>query len=146
LYTYHDNIPAWNINYLKQHDVLLEFSQGNIIYFKGFTKYFSDAIDSFLNGNRFQGQGNIMYLNFQNSYLNMPQWFKDQYSIPLAYETVITNVGIEQGQAVRYGINSNTYYDIIAEVIDGSLQINAHESGTYVAPEVSSVTLQPINR
>jgi hypothetical protein len=76
----------------------------------------------------------------------MPQWFKDQYSIPLAYETVITNVGIEQGQAVRYGINSNTYYDIIAEVIDGSLQINAHESGTYVAPEVSSVTLQPINR
>jgi hypothetical protein len=146
LYTYHDNIPAWNINYLKQHDVLLEFSQGNIIYFKGFTKYFSDAIDHFLSVNQFQGLGSIMYLNFQNSYLNIPQWFKDNYADSLSYETVISNVGIEQGKAVQYGINSNTYYDIVAEVIDGSLEITAHESGTYIAPTVSSITLQPINR
>jgi hypothetical protein len=146
MYTHHDNIPAWNINYLKQYDVLLEFSQGNIIYFNGFTKYFSDAIDSLLSGNFFQGQGNIMYLYFQNSFLNIPQWFKDNYAVSLSYETVISNVGIEQGKAVQYGINSNTYYDIVAEVIDGSLEITAHESGAYIAPTVSSITLQPINR
>jgi hypothetical protein len=145
VYTGHDYIPAWNINYLKDHDVLLEFSQGNIIYFKDFTKYFAQAMDYYIDLNP-TGVGPISYLHSQNSFLNLPSWFKDSIPQTLEYETVLENVGIEEGKAVRYGINTNVYYDIVAEVIEGKLEINAYQSGTYVSPVVTTIILQPINR
>ena len=46
---------------------------------------------------------------------------------------------------LTYGVAGNTYYDIVAEEIDGEIVIKQYVKGTYQKPQIK-VVLQPLNR
>ena len=46
---------------------------------------------------------------------------------------------------LKYGINGNTYYDIVVEEVDGEIIVNQYVRGTYEKPQIK-VILQPLNK
>jgi hypothetical protein len=46
----------------------------------------------------------------------------------------------------KYSLSGKENYDFVVEEIDGQMEIKAYITGTYVASETTSITLQPINR
>jgi len=59
---------------------------------------------------------------------------------------IIEDVDLEDGKILRYGLAGNTYFEIVPEISQGTLTFKAYETGSYVAPPQTSVTLQPINK
>ncbi len=44
-----------------------------------------------------------------------------------------------------YGINGNTYYEVVVEEVDGEIVVNKYIKGTYIKPQIK-VVLQPLNK
>lgn len=70
----------------------------------------------------------------------------------LPKELLKNNVVVERSpetnnyDLVEYSVSGKKTYDLVFEIIDGEKKINLYETGTYVAPPTTTITLQPINR
>ena len=80
--------------------------------------------------------------------------FNSLISIPIGFELATEHrdikvnsdsVGVENGELVQFGISGNIYYELILEIFDGKPTFIPYLKGTYIAPEPTSITLQPIN-
>ena len=58
---------------------------------------------------------------------------------------LLDECSIENNAVLCYGINGNTYYDIIAEEVNGEIVIKQYVKGTYKKPQVK-IILQPLNK
>ena len=81
----------------------------------------------------------VGYYNDFYSVLNTCDVLEDHYVL------LIENCVYENYAFLTYGINGNTYYDIIVEEIDSALSIKKYIAGTYTTPQII-IEFQPINR
>lgn len=122
---FRNDTNIYNTRYLEKDDLLIGYTEQNKVvaypnFFNNLKKYFFPDEET---------------ANYLESYI--------------VIEDVIYEKDREwwDGSFVRYDLNGKQTYEIIAERnANNELIINAYLAGTYVAPETTTVTLQPINR
>jgi hypothetical protein len=118
--------PFYNTELLKEYNIILEFSDRKLYYYKDFWE-----------GVRFETESR--YFNIDGSLHNISNFSQSR-------QLLLEDIDIEDGKLLRYGLNSNTHYEIIPEIENGQLVLNSYITGTYVAPPTITITLQPVNR
>jgi hypothetical protein len=145
----------WHPLYLKDHDLLVEYVDGKVTVFNNISIFFEQSLDAVYNWsiNRFGQWSRISadgpltgsIISWFNSTTHFLDIVKEE-NITLDYYQILTDVGMENGEIIKFGINGNIQYELIAELINDELIIVPYVKGTYVAPAVTTITLQPINK
>ena len=83
------------------------------------------------------------YTGVNENYYREPL-FNDSHFVP---EVVLENCSISDDKTsfLTYGVNGNTYYEVVVENVNGQVQVNSYVSGTYERPQ-TKILLQPINK
>ena len=127
-YDYYDD-KLYSFNYIKQFDVCLYFDVSE-------QTVYSHTIKDIRNRFIYQWVG-FNSFSCPKSYVFAPE----------QCAKVLENTDIDDShkEFLKYGVNGNTYYEIVVEEVNGEVRVNSYVSGTYVAPEIK-IILQPINR
>ena len=111
----------FNADYLEEYNILIEFYNGCVYYYDDvWTSYDSSS----------------------KNWMTSGGLINDRAFTP---KTVLEDCNLENNKILVYGISGNTYYDIVAESVNGQMVINQYVSGTYQKPQIK-VILQPINQ
>jgi len=140
--------PVWNISYFRNNGILIEYRNGKIyiISIKNYLKKLY-SYSGFSNN-----QSNRWTINVTNSIIEFATsadgvgFNVRNENIFLDYIMVLEDVGMENGEIIRFGVDGNTTYDLILEEVNGELTLVPYVKGTYVAPPPTTITFQPINR
>jgi hypothetical protein len=122
MYLYGNLDVLYETSFIKEYNVVLEYSQGKLYAFYNFW-------ESFLT-------------NDKTDYVNKKLLDLENFSPTL----LIENITFEEGKIIKFGLSGNVYYDLIPEYKNNRWVITPYESGTFVAPSVPTITFQPINR
>jgi hypothetical protein len=139
--------PTNNISYLKDRDIIIEYQDGKIGIIQNFSEYLRKLYYHFKNTNiyHFASYSNGPISRFPNNDDLLAAKLINE-NIFLDYELVLEDVGMENGEIIRFGVDGNTTYDLILEEVNGELTLVPYVKGTYVAPPPTTITFQPINR
>lgn len=127
-----DGVGTYTSEALLDDDILLVFYKDKNVY------YIADFYTTFLP--RFGDLEGFSGFGLDQSAGNDPASY--------GYTLLLENCEIVNGKPCQYGLNGNTYYDIVAKAgEDGEIHPVPYVEGTYVAPCVSELEkiLQPIN-
>ena len=114
----------YNVKYLEKYGIVTVFFNGTLYYYYNIF----GTLDGFEAGN----YSNTLSLTEDCAF--QPIKVLENCSLSDDYVSVLT-----------YGVAGNTYYDIVAEEIDGEIVIKQYVKGTYQKPQIK-VVLQPLNR
>jgi hypothetical protein len=138
----------FSMDYLTDYDILVTRSEGGTLIgtYNVMNLLYSYHME---NQNPFPGPGNPWWINtydngsyaFTYTYsINLGQLFPDESFI------IIQDAQIFENKLVKFGLEGNTYYDLVPELLSDKWILTPFITGTYIAPPTTSVTLQPINR
>lgn len=107
------------------------------------------CIDNFWN--IFNGMTDEDYTNINVLAGSIIYWTVFENNLPNEFNKKVVLDQVDEVNLINniysiFSLSGTIYYDLILEFVDTSWTINSYISGTYVAPPISSVTLQPINR
>jgi hypothetical protein len=146
----------WNALYLSQYDILLEYTNGKIYVIKNVSEFMSETFEFFnsiynerdWNWNPGSGGTHSSLIDSFNNINFIWAWssFDLKSHVDLDYELLLDDVGFENGDLIRFGIDGNITYELILEDVDGRITVVPYVKGTYVAPPAATITFQPINR
>lgn len=120
----------YNVGNLEEHNILIEFRNGNLYYYKNVW----DAFE----------QSAMTYDEAQQA--DVGKQSLDDYA-GFEANLILSNCSLDciENAILAYGVNGNTYYDIVAEEVNGEVVIKQYVKGTYQKPQVK-ITLQPLNK
>ncbi|MBQ8884935.1 MAG: hypothetical protein IJY62_00975 [Clostridia bacterium] len=127
----------FNTSFLEKYGIIIEYYNYTIYYYSNVWETFN----TFKNE-----QGYIVDKNAPREigfFYRNESMTKDSNFTPIK---VLENCNISDDHTsfLTYGIHGNTYYDIVAEEVDGEIVINQYVKGTYEKPQVK-IILQPLN-
>jgi hypothetical protein len=115
-------IDWFNTEYLEKYGILIEHKKGNIYYYKNMWDIFANVEESveYRDNTWSEGFSGICIL--------------ENCTLSDTFDSFLT-----------YGIHGNTYYEIVAEEVNGEVVINQYVKGTYQKPQIK-IILQPLNK
>lgn len=118
--------------YIERCDVFLYYSDNTLYYFDNIWDNFRNTAQQVT-----ESTGYLYYGNDENI-------LEDIAFIP---HVVLKNCSLDvnKNAILKYGINGNTYYDIVVEEINGKIVVNQYVKGTYEKPQIK-IVLQPLNK
>ena len=121
-----------NTSNLEEHDIIIEFHDGKLYYYSNVWESYKTAAVIY-DGHFSTDSG------YDEKYLSDYESFTDNL--------VLENCSIDgiKDSVMAYGIHGNTYYEIVAEEVNGEIVINQYVKGTYQKPQVK-IILQPLNK
>jgi hypothetical protein len=141
----------WNPRYIKNYDYIVEFFEGKIYLIKNVSSLLGNMLDLYTNSIDMSGYPLELYNQGDSiiNYFNRSDYFFTPFrnaGYSVEFEVILENVGIDNGEVVKFGLEGNVIYDLIPEVVNGVYKLVPYVRGTYVAPPPTSITFQPINR
>jgi hypothetical protein len=139
------SLSSFNIKLIVEYDILLYYSNNQIVSVSSFSNKVNDFFDFYNDGiYDFSSDGGWI-----RDYSDNRRWAEirqiDHYSI-FDPKIIITNASLDGNLVVTFELSGNVYYDLVPEFIDGVWVTKPYITGTYVAPPTTSITLQPINK
>lgn len=121
-----------NTSNLEKHDILIEFQDGKLYYYSNVWDAYTQACG--IHEDLFLGDS-----DYDKEYLSDYESF--------AANLVLENCSIDgiKDAVMAYGIHGNTYYEIVAEEVNGEVVIKQYVKGTYQKPQIK-IILQPLNK
>lgn len=121
-----------NTSNLEKHDILIEFQDGKLYYYSNVWDAYTQACD-------------IHEDLFLNDSDDDKEYLSDYESF--SANLVLENCSIDgiKDAVMAYGIHGNTYYEIVAEEVNGEVVIKQYVKGTYQKPQMK-IILQPLNK
>ena len=118
-----------NTSNLEENDIIIEFHDGELYYYSNIWQAYKTAAVIY-NGH---------FATDSGSYLSDYESF--------TANLVLENCSIDgiKDAVMAYGVNGNTYYDIVAEKVNNEIVIKQYVKGTYQKPQVK-IILQPLNK
>lgn len=114
----------YNFDYIPSYDVLLEFTDGKLFVINNIYNLLQECVGV----NQCIGYFDPLAQNYNDKKL------------------LLDSCSFENNKILSYGINGNTYYDIVVEKdANGNIVVNQYVSGTYTKPQIK-IQLQPINK
>jgi hypothetical protein len=147
MYLYSPGKPTWNISNFKNNDIIIEYRDGKIYIINRFKDYLKKLYSlPVFSGYNSKISLSDSIIEFATNLQNLSEVQLSSQNISLDYEMLLENVGIENGEIIRFGVDGNITYELILEQVNGELKLVPYVKGTYVAPPPSTITFQPINR
>lgn len=115
---------------LEKYDVIIEFYNGSIYYYTDIWTAFEQSAKIYD-----EAWGDSVAKKLLDDY--------DGFSANLVLSSC--SVDTTKDAVMAYGVNGNTYYDIVAEEVNGEIVIKQYVKGTYTKPQVK-IILQPLNK
>lgn len=133
----------YNLNYLEKYDIILHFNCGKL--------YYADKVwDNFRNTAEKGDDNTTSWTGFDdsNGLIDVNPWsmtILDDKAY--TFRLLIDNCSVSDdcNSILTYGVNGNTYYDIVVEEVDGEIVVNKYVKGTYTKPQIK-ILLQPLNK
>ena len=114
----------YNFDYIPSYEVLLEFKDSKLYVINNIYNLLQECVGE----NQCIGYFDPLAQNYNDKKL------------------LLEDCSFEDNKILSYGINGNTYYDIVVETdASGNIVVNQYVSGTYTKPQIK-IQLQPINR
>jgi hypothetical protein len=142
------NRVYYSSKFIKDYDIFMVFYQGNIYFINDFSQKLM------------QNKTWRIEMDFKNlgvssiywsRYLTIDHIINNEVFNPIlikentSLENNPNGWDLEQ-QIVEFGINGNNYFELIPEFVSDQWVITPFLLGTYIAPNSTIVSLQPINR
>lgn len=140
-----------NTNYLQDYNVIVVYNNGKLYYTDNIWKNFrttAQLIDDDYNNTGLWGYNESFGYDYYNGLIyvhpgDMTILNDPTYTSHLLIEDC--SVSDDKLSILKYGINGNTYYDIVVEEINGEIVVNQYVKGTYEKPQIK-IVLQPLNK
>jgi hypothetical protein len=131
----------YNIDHFYENKVFLVYSSisrklKSVSNIYDFFDSYSDTEFNIYSWTAFESIHTSKYLNFRDN--EVPEL--------MSPKVVLEDCDLLANDIIRFGLISTIFYDLIAEKTPEGYYFKAYEIGTYVAPPVATISLQPINR
>jgi hypothetical protein len=151
-FTYSADNGGVDFSFFHKYNLILFYQNNNIYYLNNIIGNIISTITS-LNPNNGSSSRISYYDNsskllaYLDPYINRGGWLSVKSCLFFTNTiNLLNSVLIEGNKIVQYSLEGNVYYDLIPEFNDGDWITKLYVSGTYVAPPLTLITLQPINR
>ena len=133
----HEDTFYYSVEFLEEYDVIMEYFNGTVYYYKNVWDGFAVLRDMPSTDNGYEASGTGRHEDCGSMTTNSA-------FTPIK---ILENCNISEDftSFLTYGVAGNTYYDIVAEEEDGETVINQYVKGTYQKPQIK-VILQPLNK
>lgn len=141
----------YNLDYIEKYNIVLFYGNGKVYYFDDVWKNFrttAQKIDDGWNYSWIDGYSDNLWDDYWNGLIDVEPSIMTilddkAYTSHLILEEC--SVSDDRKSILKYGINGNTYYDIVVEEVDGKIVVNQYVKGTYEKPQIK-IILQPLNK
>ena len=144
-YTYYSVPARYDSTYLEKYGILIEWHDNKLYVIEDVWS----KVDLFFEGIT-TGPGNdgfYKYFQENNGPISLKAWTNSTIIINgCQISEVKDENGYQINKVMTFTPSGNIYYDMILTESNGTHVVEPYVVGTYIAPPITSVTLQPINR
>jgi hypothetical protein len=137
-----------NVNYLEKYGIIIIYKDSKFYYYNNYWE------NHFLTFTKSQNQitytiasglGSSSHNIIEATETNYWQYVSFKLLADKKPLSLLDGASFENGKIAKVTISGNVYYELYPEFINGEWIITPFVSGTYVSPQTTTVTFQPIN-